>query len=44
MTDFTEQDLSGSTFRRVRLADALLQDVDLSQDRGCARPTSTAYG
>ena len=33
MTDFTEQDLSGSTFRRVRLADALLQDVDLSRTR-----------
>ncbi len=33
MTDFTEQDLTGSTFRRVRLADALLQDVDLSRTR-----------
>ena len=43
MTDFTEQDLTGSTFRRVRLADALLQDVDLSRTRVRA-PTSTAYG
>ena len=33
MTDFTEQDLTGSTFRRVRLADTLLQDVDLSRMR-----------
>jgi len=43
MTDFTEQDLSGSTFRRVNLAgatfreahltDALIQDVDLSRTR-----------
>ena len=33
MTDFTEQDLTGSTFRRVRLTDALLQDVDLSRTR-----------
>lgn len=33
MTDFTEQDLSGSTFRRVSLADARLQDVDLSRVR-----------
>lgn len=33
MTDFTEQDLSGSTFRRVRLTDALLHDVDLSRTR-----------
>src|SRR5688500_1469591 len=43
MTDFTEQDLSGSTFRRVdlggsvlrevRLNDALLHDVDLSRTR-----------
>ena len=33
MTDFTEQDLSGSTFRRVILADARLQDVDLSRVR-----------
>ena len=33
MTDFTEQDLSGSTFRRVLLTDALIQDVDLSRTR-----------
>jgi hypothetical protein len=43
MTDFTEQDLGGSTFWRVnlagatfreaRLTDALLQDVDLSRTR-----------
>lgn len=43
MTDFTEQDLAGSTFRRVdlrgatfrdvRLSDALLHDVDLSRTR-----------
>ena len=43
MTDFTEQDLGGSTFRRVnlagatfreaRLTDALIQDVDLSRTR-----------
>lgn len=43
MTDFLEQDLAGSTFRRVnlagstfreaRLTDALLQDVDLSRTR-----------
>ena len=33
MTDFTEQDLTGSTFRRVRLTDALLEDVDLSRTR-----------
>lgn len=33
MADFTEQDLSGSTFRRVLLTDALLQDVDLSRTR-----------
>ena len=33
MTDFTEQDLSGSTFRRVRFADAVFQDVDLSRTR-----------
>lgn len=43
MTDFSEQDLSGSTFRRVNLSgatfrevhltDALLHDVDLSRTR-----------
>lgn len=33
MTDFTEQDLSGSTFRRVDLSDAQLHDVDLSRVR-----------
>ena len=43
MTDFTEQDLSGSTFRRVNLSgatfreahltDALIRDVDLSRTR-----------
>lgn len=33
MTDFIEQDLSGSTFRRVLLTDALIQDVDLSRTR-----------
>ena len=33
MTDFTEQDLSGSTFRRVLLTDALIQDADLSRTR-----------
>jgi len=43
MTDFTEQDLSGSTFRRVNLSgatfreahltDALIHDVDLSRTR-----------
>jgi hypothetical protein len=33
MTDFTEQDLSGSTFRRVLLTDALIQEVDLSRTR-----------
>ena len=33
MTDFTEQDLTGSTFRRVRLADTLLHEVDLSRMR-----------
>ncbi|MCW2737595.1 DinB family protein [Nocardioides sp.] len=43
MTDFTEQDLAGATFRRVNLAgatfrearlnDAVLQDVDLSGTR-----------
>lgn len=33
MTDFTEQDLSGSTFCRVLLTDALIQDVDLSRTR-----------
>lgn len=33
MTDFTEQDLSGSTFRRVLLTDALIHDVDLSRTR-----------
>ncbi|WP_299922445.1 DinB family protein [uncultured Nocardioides sp.] len=33
MTDFTEQDLSGSTFRRVDLSDAQLHDVDLSRAR-----------
>lgn len=33
MTDFTEQDLSGSTFRRVDLSGAELHDVDLSRVR-----------
>lgn len=33
MTDFTEQDLSGSTFRRVDLSGASLRDVDLSRVR-----------
>jgi len=33
MTDFTEQDLSGSTFRRVDLSGAHLHDVDLSRVR-----------
>jgi hypothetical protein len=33
MTDFTEQDLSGSTFRRVLLRDALIHDADLSRTR-----------
>lgn len=33
MTDFTEQDLSGSTFERVLLRDAVLHDVDLSGTR-----------
>ena len=33
MTDFTDQDLSGSTFRRVDLSDAQLHDVDLSRVR-----------
>lgn len=33
MTDFTDQDLSGSTFRRVDLSDARLDDVDLSRVR-----------
>ena len=30
MTDFTEQDLSGSTFRRVDLSRSTLQEVRLS--------------
>jgi hypothetical protein len=33
MSDFTEQDLSGSTFRRVDLSGAELRDVDLSRVR-----------
>ena len=33
MTDFIEQDLSGSTFRRVDLSGARLHDVDLSRAR-----------
>ncbi|MCY7400942.1 MAG: DinB family protein [Nocardioides sp.] len=33
MADFTEQDLTGSTFERVRLADASFHDVDLSRAR-----------
>ena len=33
MTDFTEQDLAGSTFRRVLLRDATFHDVDLSRTR-----------
>jgi len=33
MTDFTDQDLSGSTFRRVDLSGVHLHDVDLSRAR-----------
>ena len=33
MTDFTDQDLSGSTFQRVDLSGAELHDVDLSRVR-----------
>ena len=33
MADFTERDLTGSTFERVRMADASFHDVDLSRAR-----------
>jgi hypothetical protein len=33
MTDFTEQDLSGSTFQRVDLSGSAFRDVDLSRAR-----------
>ena len=33
MTDFTEQDLSGSTFRHVDLSGSDFRDVDLSRTR-----------
>ncbi|HEY0642403.1 MAG TPA: DinB family protein, partial [Nocardioides sp.] len=33
MTDFTEQDLSGSTFQRVDLSGSAFRDVDLSRTR-----------